>query len=107
MNAKTDEGSRATLFFEAGVSRRLGAEASVKVSVRDGMAMAGADCTTLTRMLVFASGEILKTVEVPVPDDAHDEGRETMTLALSDASGAPIADLEGITIMNWDPVPWA
>ena len=50
-------------------------------------------------------GETGKTVAVPVLDDAVDEGEETFTLRLSDASGGRIAD--GVatgTIVNSDPL---
>ena len=43
-----------------------------------------------------------------VLDDTHDEGEETFTLALSNASGAAIADGEATgTIENSDPMPRA
>ena len=57
---------------------------------------------------MFAPGETVKTVEVAVLDDAHDEGEETMTLVLSNAEGAPIDDGEGTgTIVNADAIPKA
>ena len=86
-DAQVDEGSEAVLAFEVSLSRRLRAEARVDVATRDGTATAGADYEAVTRTLVFARGETVKTVEVVVLDDAHDEGEETMTLALSNADG--------------------
>ena len=58
----------------------------------DGSATAGSDYTAHKGQLSFAPGETAKTVRVPVLDDAHDEGEETMQLRLSAASGALIAD---------------
>ena len=55
--------------------------------------------------LTFAPGETGKTVSVPVLDDAANEGSETFTLQLSDASGARIADGTATgTIENSDPL---
>ena len=48
-------------------------------------------------------------MSVPVHDDAHVEGDETLTLTLSDASGAKIADglATGTILANSDPIPKA
>ena len=48
-------------------------------------ATAGSDYTATSGTLSFAAGETEKTVSVPVIDDSHDEGDET--LSLSNASG--------------------
>ena len=78
------------------------------VATQDGTATAGSDYEAVTRTLVFAPGETLKVVEVPVLDDSHDEGSETMALVLSNAQGAPIDDAEGTgTISNSDAIPQA
>ena len=46
-----------------------------------------------------------KTVSVPVLDDVIDEGEETFTLRLSNATGARIADAEATgTVSNGDPL---
>ncbi|MDE0194497.1 MAG: Ig-like domain-containing protein, partial [bacterium] len=105
-DAEVTEGSDASLAFEVTLSRTLRAEARVDVATRDGTATAGADYEALAQTLVFAPDETSKTVEVTVLDDAHDEGSETMTLVLSNASGAEIADAEGTgTIVNSDAIP--
>ena len=47
-------------------------------------------------------------VSVPVLDDAHDEGGETLTLTLSNPSGAHVVDGSATgTINNSDPMPGA
>ena len=107
-DAEVEEEPGAVLAFEVSLSRRLRAEARVDVATVDGTATAGADYEAVTQTLVFAPGETLKTVEVAVLDDAHDEGEETMTLVLSNAEGAPIADGEGTgAIVNNDAIPKA
>ena len=73
-----------------------------------GTASAGADYVATSDTLTFAPGETLKTVEVGVLADSHDEGSETMKLVLSRATGAAIADAEGTgTIRNSGPIPKA
>ena len=58
--------------------------------------------------MTFEPGETVKTVEVRVLPDSHDEGSETLSLALSNAGGAAIGDAEGIgTIFNTGPIPKA
>ena len=107
-DAEVEEEPGAVLAFEVSLSRRLRAEARVDVATVDGTATAGSDYEAVTRTLVFAPGETLKTVEVVVLDDAHDEGEETMTLVLSNAEGALIDDGEGTgTIVNNDAIPKA
>ncbi len=66
----------------------------VDYATRDGTAVAGADYTNTSGTLTFVAGETRKTVDVQVLADSHDEGSETMTLALSNATGARIADGE-------------
>ena len=58
--------------------------------------------------LRFAPGETSKTVSVPVLNDDHDEGRETLTLTLSSPFGAQTADGTATgTIVNIDRIPKA
>ena len=74
----------------------------------DGTATAGSDYTAASGALTFAAGDTEKTVSVPVLDDAHDEGSETLTLTLSNPSGAYLADGSATgTINNTDPMPRA
>ena len=71
-------------------------------------ATAGSDYTARSGTLTFAAGETSKTVSVPVLPDPHDDGGETLTLTLSNASGARIADGEATgTITNDGPMPKA
>ena len=74
----------------------------------DGTATAGQDYTATSGTLTFQAGESEKTIEVAVLDDSHDEGEETLTLRLSNASGGRLTDGEATgTIENRDLLPKA
>ena len=102
------------LASEAAVREAFGAPGfgyvtvSVDYAASDGTATAGTDYTAASGTLTFAAGERAKTVTVAVLDDAHDEGSETLTLTLSNPSGAHVADGSATgTINNSDPMPLA
>ena len=74
----------------------------------DGSARAGEDYVAARGRLRFEAGESSQTIAVGLLDDAHDEGEETFTLALSNASGAWLEDGEATgTIENADLMPAA
>ena len=105
-NATVNEGEGAKLEFVVTLSRVRDERIQVRYATSDGTALAGEDYEASSGMLVFNSGETAKTVEVAVLDDAHDEGTETLTLTLSNAVGARIADAEATgSINNSDPLP--
>ena len=107
-DARVREAAGATLDFAVSLSRAASGPVTVAYRTADGTATAGSDYTRASGKLKFAPGETEKTIPVPVLDDAHDEGEETMRLRLSAASGAAIAD--GVatgTIENSDPIPRA
>ena len=91
-DARAEEGTDETLDFAVTLSRAASATVAVAYATADGTATAGADYTRTSGTLTFAPGETATTVRVPVLDDAHDEGEETLTLRLSAASGAVLAD---------------
>ena len=98
----------ASLDFAVTLDRTAAGTVRVDYATADGTAVAGEDYTRTTGTLTFQPGETGKTVSVPVLDDAHDEGEETLTLTLSGAEGAVIADGEATgTIANSDPIPKA
>ena len=99
------EGADAHLDFVVSLSRAAASPVTVDYLTRDGTAIAGQDFTDTSGTVTFAAGETGKTVAVPVLDDVHDEGSETMKLKLSTASGAQITDRQAIgTITNSDPL---
>ena len=106
-DAEVREGPNVALAFAVQLDRAAGT-VTVDYATANGTATAGSDYTATAGTLRFAAGETSKTVSVPVLDDAHDEGGETLTLTLSNASGAYIADGEATgTIENSDPMPKA
>ena len=105
-DAQVSEGPGVTLEFAVTLDRARDQDVTVKYATSDGTATAGADYTHSAGTLVFAAGETEKTVSVPVLDDSHDEGAETLLLTLSNAMGAVITDASATgTISNSDPLP--
>ena len=111
-DATVQEAAGATLAFAVTLDRTPTAAVTVDYATADGTgtsaANAGTDYTATSGTLTFASGESSKTVSVAVLDDSHDEGEETMSLTLSNPSGASIADATATgTITNTDAMPLA
>ena len=107
-DATVEEAAGATLDFVVTLSRTRSATTTVQYSTSDGTATAGSDYTETRGTLSFGSNETSKTISVPVLDDGHDEGNETLTLTLSNPSGAKLGDATATgTIENNDPMPKA
>ena len=107
-DARATEEAGATLDFVITLSRVVAETVTVDYATADGTATAGEDYTAASGTLTFTTSETQKTVSVIVLDDAHDEGEETLTLLLSNASGAHIADDSATgTIENNDPLQQA
>ena len=94
--------------FVVTLGRAATGTVTVDYETVDGSAEAGDDYTQTSGRLSFLPGDVEKTIVVPVLDDSIDEGEETMTLELSNASGAHIIDHEATgTIENSDLMPQA
>ena len=107
-DAEAEENVDATIDFTVTLDRAASGTVRVDYATADGSATAGADYTAASGTLTFAAGERTKTVAVSLLDDTHDEGEETFTLRLSNASGAVITDGEATgTIENTDLMPAA
>ena len=107
-DARVEEAVGAAVAFAVTLSRAASDRVTVDYQTRDGSAQAGEDYRAASGTLTFSAGESSKTIEVTVLDDAHDEGEETFTLALSNASGAWLEDAEATgTIENADLMPAA
>ena len=107
-DGRVEENSGALLTFTVTLNRAETERLTVDYATSDDSAQAGVDYAAASGTLTFAPGETEKTVEVTVFDDSLDEGEETLTLTLSKASGAVIADATATgTIVNSDPIPRA
>ena len=107
-DASATEGTDATLDFAVSLDRASTLTVTVDYATSDGTATAGDDYTATSGTLTFAPGDVATTVSVPILDDVHDDGGETLTLTLSNASNARIADGTATgTIENSDPIPKA
>ena len=104
-DARVREGTDETIDFAVSLSRASSGTVTVDYATADGTATAGSDYTAQQGTLTFAPGDTAKTVAVPVLDDAVDEGEETLTFRLANATGARIADGTATgTIVNSDPL---
>ena len=107
-DARVREAEGAALSFRVTLDAAQASTVSVRYATADGTAVAGADYETAFGMVRFAPGETAKTLSVGVLNDAHDEGSETLTLALSRPFGAELADGTATgTIVNTGPMPQA
>ena len=101
-------GQTASLDFAVTLAPASTGTVRVDYATGGGTAAAGSDYTATSGTLTFAAGETSKTVSVPVLPDGHDDGGETLTLTLSNPSGARIADATATgTITNDGPIPQA
>lgn len=108
VDGRVEENDGALLAFTVTLNRAETERLTVDYATSDVSAQAGVDYAAASGTLTFAPGETEKTVEVTVLDDSLDEGEETLTLTLSKASGAVIADATATgTIVNNDPIPRA
>ena len=105
-DTRVREATGAMLEFVVTLDRTRDREVMVNYATSDGTATQGDDYTRTAGTLVFSADERSKTVSVPVIDDDHDEGSETLMLTLSNARGAVLGDATATgTIVNSDPLP--
>ena len=99
------------LRFKVFLSRMLPVTVRVDYATSDGTARAGSDYRATSGTLTFRPGETAKSVGVRVLDDSHDEGKERMTLTLSNPRPSSRVRLQHPTargtIINADPMPKA
>ena len=113
-DARAVEGVDETITFRVRFAPARNQTVSVSWATEDGTATAGEDYSASQGTVSFAPGETEKTIEVAILNDAHDEGEETFTVRLSDASPAYLAAGGRITratatgtIVNTDAMPRA
>jgi uncharacterized repeat protein (TIGR01451 family) len=107
-NVGTAEGNAGTTAFTFTVTKIGPTElpASVDFATADGSATAPSEYAAQSGTRSFAPSETTKTITVLVNGDTVFEANETFTVNLSNASGATIADSEGVgTIVNDDGAP--
>ncbi|WZP01061.1 Calx-beta domain-containing protein [Isosphaeraceae bacterium EP7] len=95
-----------TATFTVSLSRPSGEAISVVADTANGSAVAPGDYTATSSILTFAPGVTSQTFTVPVVNDALNEATETLTVNLTGAIGANIADSVGVaSILDDDPTP--
>lgn len=98
-----DEG---VLRFDVQLSSPLGHTSSVDYATSPGTAEEGTDFILLSGTLVFPPGSTNQSLFVPIVADLNFEEAETLSLLLSNATNALLANRQAIgTILNDDPVP--
>ena len=107
-DATANENDDAGLEFAVTLDRASTLTVTVDYATSNGTATAGQDYTATSGTLTFNAGDTARTITVPLLNDAIDDGGETMTLTLSNADNARIADGTATgTIENSDPLQQA
>lgn len=104
-DVSVDEGDAGMVaaLFTVSLSSAAAQPVTVDFATADGTASAPSDYGETSGTLTFAPGETGKTVSVPVNGDTLVEPDETFLVNLANASGATIADGQGVgTIVNDD-----
>ena len=105
-DATASEEDDATIDFVVTLNPAGEANITVDYATSNGTASAGSDYTAQSGTLTFTAGETSKTVTVAIIDDSTEESDETLTLTLSNPSGAEISDDHATgTITDSEPVP--
>lgn len=84
-------GTPGSMVFEVRLLTAATEAVTVDYATADGSATAGADYAATSGSLTFAAGETQKFVTVSLLGDTANEADETLSLTLSNATGAPIA----------------
>ncbi|HEX8558432.1 MAG TPA: Calx-beta domain-containing protein [Pyrinomonadaceae bacterium] len=84
------------------LSAASGQPVTVKFTTANGTATAGSDYSATSATVTFAPGETIKWWGVPLINDTIDEADETFFVNLSDASGAGVADAQGVITIKDD-----
>ena len=99
-------GGSTTFAFNVSLSAASSMPVSVQWATADGTAQSASDYTAGAGNILFAPGEIAKTIPVAVNPDAGFEANETFTVNLIGATNATIADAQAVgTITNDDAAP--
>ena len=86
------EAEGAVLAFSVTLSHPSSRTVTVSYATADGTATAGSDYTAASGTVTFNPGDTSEAVQVTILTDSDEEGDETLTLTLSNASSATLAD---------------
>ena len=107
-DTEVEEDANAVLVFAVALSRAASSQLTIDYATSDGTATAGADYTATSGTLTINAGSSSGSIEVGIIDDEHNEGSETFTLTLSNASRGDLTDASATgTITNHDALPKA
>ena len=107
-DAEVTEGPDAVLVFEVTLARPADRTVTMGYETADGTATAGEDYEETSGTLSIEAGQDTGSIRVPVLDDDHDEGEETLTLAFAEPTHARLLNDRAVgTIVNGDPIPSA
>ena len=107
-DGEVEEAADARVVFRVSLSEAASQRMTVDWATSDGTAQAGSDYQNTTGSLTFLEGHTSRDVDVQVYDDEHNEGSETFTVTLSNASTGRITDATATgTITNHDALPAA
>ena len=108
-NAEANEGAagvNGAMTFKVTLAPVSARAVTVAWGTANGTATAGSDYTAASGTVTFAPGETEKSVTVPVLGDDVNEENETVFVNLSGASGAGVADAQGLgTIVDKNAPP--
>ena len=106
-NTGVEEGDEGTAVarFEVRLLNGSGAPVRVDYATEDGTAVAGEDYESTGGTLIFAAGERLKTIEVPVTGDRASEYDERFAVVLSNAEGAVLRVRTAAAVIYDDDAP--
>ena len=91
-DATASEEDDSTIDFVVTLNPASDESVTVDYATANGSAAAGGDYTAASGSLTFNAGETTKTIQVSIIDDTVDDDNETLTITLSNASGAEISD---------------
>ena len=91
-DAAASEEDDSTIDFVVTLSPASDESVTVDYATANGSASAGDDYTAASGSLTFNAGETSKTIQVLIIDDTVVDNNETLTITLSNASGAEISD---------------
>ena len=91
-DATASEEDDSTIDFVVTLNPASDETVTVDYTTSDGTATASEDYTAQNGALTFNAGDTTKTIQISIIDDTMDDGNETLTITLSNASGADISD---------------